>query len=383
MPPTTAIVIGGGIVGSSAAYELARHGARTTLVDREDTGYATQAGAGIVSAVSARHRDADWDALMHPSVAHYPRLVEQLAEDGVEATGYEPTEGLVIASTEEEARALAALHADLQEQGAAGAARFGTVSLVSGADARRLFPALAQPVRALHMTRAARVDGRIVRAALRTGLERRGGAVVTGSARPVVESGRAVGVEVGGRRLAADVVLLCAGAWAPELDPGLPAIPVHPQRGQIAHLRMPGGRTGDRTGREIGQWPFVVGYHSHYLLPFDDRVVVGATREHGAGFDHRLTAGGVHEVLGEALRVAPGLAGATVGEIRIGFRPATPDGLPFLGRAGDVEGLYVATGHGASGLTAGPFSGAMVARLALGEEPPLDLRPYALARPMR
>jgi D-amino-acid dehydrogenase len=130
-----------------------------------------------------------------------------------------------------------------------------------------------------------------------------------------------------------------------------------------------------------GHWPFVVGFHGHYLLTFPERrVVVGATREDGSGFDHRATAGGVREVLGEALRVAPGLAGATLTEVRVGFRPVTPDGLPILGPIDGVAGAYVATGMGPTGLTVGPYGGALVADLAMGIEPRLDLAPFLASR---
>src|SRR5258708_5061303 len=87
----------------------------------------------------------------------------------------------------------------------------------------------------------------------------------------------------------------------------------------------------------------------------------GATRESAGGFDVRMTAGGVYEALGEALRVAPGLATATLKEVRVGLRPASPDGLPLLGRLPGYENVLVATGHGASGLQLGPYSGALMA----------------------
>ncbi|MEK8171604.1 FAD-dependent oxidoreductase [Streptomyces sp. M19] len=95
----------------------------------------------------------------------------------------------------------------------------------------------------------------------------------------------------------------------------------------------------------------------HYLLAFDDsRVVVGATRETGSGFDHRVTAGGLRAVLDAALSVAPGLADATHLETRIGFRPQGPTGAP-VGRPAGVEGLVVLTGLGPTGLTVGPWAG--------------------------
>ena len=132
---------------------------------------------------------------------------------------------------------------------------------------------------------------------------------------------------------------------------------------------------------EAGRWPIVVGFHSHYLLSFPDgRVVAGATRKDQAGFDVRVTASGTREALGEALRVAPGLADFTLHEIRVGLRPATPDGLPILGRVPQMENVFIATGHGASGLQLGPYSGALVADLALGKKPELDLAPFAVER---
>jgi D-amino-acid dehydrogenase len=67
-------------------------------------------------------------------------------------------------------------------------------------------------------------------------------------------------------------------------------------------------------------------------LAFDEsRVVAGATREVGTGFDYRVTAAGQAEVLSEALRIAPGLGVATVIETRVGFRPVSADGRPLLG----------------------------------------------------
>ena len=161
------------------------------------------------------------------------------------------------------------------------------------------------------------------------------------------------------------------GAWAPELllQPlGVP-LPVAPQRGQITHLRL--------EGVDTEAWPVVLPPGSHYLLAFGgSRVVVGATRETGSGFDHRVTAAGQAEVLNEALAVAPGLGPATLVETRIGFRPVGPDLRPMLGWVSGLDGLAVGNGLGASGLTVGPLAGRLLAQLALGEAPELDLAPY-------
>jgi D-amino-acid dehydrogenase len=116
------------------------------------------------------------------------------------------------------------------------------------------------------------------------------------------------------------------------------------------------------------------------MVPWpDQRVVVGATRE-SVGFEPRTTAAGIHEVLAEALRVAPGLANASIGEIRVGLRPSTPDSMPVLGRLPGARNVYLATGHGATGLQVGPYSGKLVADLALGQATEVDLDPFAISR---
>ena len=108
---------------------------------------------------------------------------------------------------------------------------------------------------------------------------------------------------------------------------------------QITHLRL--------EGVETGSWPVVLPPGSHYLIAFEGgRVVAGATRERGTGFDCRVTAAGQAEVLNQALAVAPGLGQATLIETRVGFRPLGPDARPLLGAAAELEGLVIGNGMG-------------------------------------
>jgi D-amino-acid dehydrogenase len=148
---------------------------------------------------------------------------------------------------------------------------------------------------------------------------------------------------------------------------------VAPQRGQIIHLGL--------HGTDTSRWPMISAFHHHYMVAWpDSRVVVGATRETGSGFAPHTTAAGVRETLGEALRVAPGLAGAEVREIRVGLRPFTSDTLPVLGPVPGVRGAFLVTGHGPTGLTLGAYSGKLVATQMLGKTPATDLSPFSVAR---
>ena len=368
-------VIGGGIGGSSAAYRLARLGHRVTLIDRDDAGQATAAGAGIISPGSGNGEGAFFPIAREAGL-HYPELVAVLDGDGAGATGYEVVGELVIARDAAEAAALPGRLKAILARQADGMPNVGEASLLDPDEAVRRFPALRRPEGVIWVRDAARVDGRLLRDALRRGIERHGGRVVIGNAIPELSGDRVSGIRVNGERIAVDGLVLSPGAWANELTETLGFhVPIEPQRGQIFHLRVPGADTR--------RWPIVVGSFDHYILAFGpDRVVVGATRETGSGFDPRLTASGVVHALSNALGIAPGLGSATFHEPRVGLRPATPDRLPILGRAPGLSNVTMAMGFGPSGLLLGPWSGALAADMVTGRPDPasLALDPYLLDR---
>jgi len=357
------VVIGGGVVGASAAYQLAREGTDVTMVDAEYDGRATSAGAGIISPWSSREEDPDWYRVAAAGAEHYTQLRQHLHEDGETDLGYREVGALRLTTDDDVDAAF-----ETVRRRAAASAIAGDVEVLEASAAAALHPLLRHTGPVIHVPGAARLDGRRLRAALWSGARRHGARIVTG--RATIRSGdRVEGVEVDGEPIDADVVIDASGAWSPRLlEPlGLHS-PVVPMRGQIVHLDLPGADTSS--------WPMLLPKSDHYLLSFDDRVVVGATREAGAGFDHRLTAAGLHEVLTEALKLAPGLADAGFLEARVGFRPVGPDIRPLLGTTPDLPGLVIANGLGASGLTMGPYVGSVAAALAAGRDPGIELAPY-------
>jgi D-amino-acid dehydrogenase len=369
------VVIGGGIVGSSVGYHLARAGVETLLLDRRDAGRATTAGAGIVSpGTSSRTADDDWFAFGIDAGDYYPDLVDQLEADGVNDTSYGRV-GLIAAAVDDDELA------PYEEATARIDARRDELSNVEEIDpaaATDRVPALAEPQRAFHVPDAARVNGQAFASALREagrthGLETAEGDVTRirteggrGSRTPGGRDAQVTGIQTAdGSRIDADRVVVAGGAWSSAFGDDLGVdVPVEPKRGQIVHLDLPDADTGS--------WPVLKGFRHHYIVPWPDgRLVAGATRETGSGFDPRVTAGGLREVFDEALRVAPGLDDATVIEHRVGLRPVCADGVPVLGPVPGVEGAHLATGHGATGLTLGPYSGKVVAdRITEGEPIP-------------
>ena len=371
-----AIVVGGGLLGSATAYHLVAGGARTLLVDRADVGRATDAGAGILSPETNSRDPEAWFDFAVAAVAYYPELIERLRAEQAADTGYARCGQLVVAATDDEVESFArAKRIVFERQRRRGLPRPDDLREISPAEARELFPPLAAVHGAIYSRVAARVDGRLLNRALRTAAEARGLVVRTGAVeRLVLEHARASGVVLDGETVAAEAVAIAGGAWSETFGRQLGvAIMVAPQRGQIIHLGL--------RGTDTSAWPMISAFHHHYLVAWpDSRVVAGATRETGSGFAPHTTAAGVREVLSEAMRVAPGLAGAEIREIRVGLRPFTVDTLPVLGAVPGVAGVFLVTGHGPTGLTLGPYSGKLVAGLMLGKAPESDLSPFSVAR---
>jgi D-amino-acid dehydrogenase len=361
------IVVGSGVVGASCAYTARCLGAEVLLTDAALPGQATAAGAGIVCPWSSSAADDPvWYSFACAAARYYPHLVAELADLGETDLGYRQVGALVLAASPEQQEQVRQQFLARRD----GAPEIGEVAALTGAEARALFPPLHPGHAAVLVGGACRVDGRLLAASMTRAAAGQGAVITASRAELACRDGRAVGVMLKGVLVEADAVVAATGAWTTSfLEPAGVTVAVTPQRGQIVHLSV--------APADTSRWPVVLpAATSHYLLAFgDSRVVAGATRETGAGFDYRVTPGGLAEVLEQALAVAPGLAAGTYLETRVGFRPMGPDGLPLLGPVPGVDGLVVATGLGPTGLTMGPYAGAIAARVALGEQPGIDLMP--------
>ncbi|MEZ4682527.1 MAG: FAD-binding oxidoreductase [Caldilineaceae bacterium] len=373
-----AIVIGGGVVGAATAYHLAKAGAQTLLVDRNDPSRATNAGAGILAPELTGGESDEWFNFGVKAVGYYPHLVAALAETGAGDTSYAVCGKLMVAVDEDEMAAFAqARERILSRQQRRGRPATTDLHDVTPGEAREHFPALAEVRAAMWYSGAARVDGRYLAAALHHAATYHGlVSRAAGVQQLQLQQGRVNGVLLAdGEALAANRVIIAGGAWSAQFGEQLGIqIPVEPQRGQIIHWDMAPAATGT--------WPIINAFHGHYIVCWPNgRVVTGATRESDSGFADDTSAIGMREVIDEGLRVAPGLARARFKEVRVGLRPFSPvDGLPILGTVPGVEGIVLATGHGPTGLQLGPYSGQIAADLALGRQVTEDIQPFRVDR---
>ncbi|SEP13500.1 glycine oxidase ThiO [Trujillonella endophytica] len=361
-------VAGGGLVGLSVAWHAARRGLSVTVVDDAPGSGASRAAAGMLAPVSeAGYGEEALLRLCLASLERYPAFLDALAA----ATGVRVplrTAGtLVVGFDDDDVRALADLQRFHGELGL-------EVHRLPGREARRREPGLSPRVRgALHVAGDLSVDPRELHPALLAAAEAAGVRVVRARAAGLLrDGGRACGLALdGGGEVRAGAVVLALGAHSGHL-PGAPALPVRPVKGQILRLRGAAGLL-DGTVRAL------VRGRSVYLVPQgEDGLVVGATVEE-RGFDAAVTAGGVHDLLHDAIDVVPGVSELELTETLARWRPGTPDNAPLLGPSG-VPGLVLATGHHRNGVLLTPLTGELLAELLVAGERPGLAAPFGVER---
>ncbi len=355
--PTTAdvVVIGGGLMGRASAWRLAAAGLDVVVVVGETAAAASTVAAGMLAPVTeTTFTEELLLGLNLASMQRYPSFAAEVEEASGLPSGFRAGPTLSIAYNADDAARMAALADYLGRLGLES-------SRLTSREARKIEPLLAPTVRAgLLVPGDASCDNRQLLAALTVAGERVGTRAITGFVHHVASSAdRVTGVVLAdGSTVTAPTVVLANGAWAGQVT-GIPPVPVRPVKGQI--LRLDPGRfphpgvvvRAFTRGSEI------------YLVPRDGghEVVVGATAEE-LGFDRRVTAGGVYELLRDARLAIPMSAEYVLTEASVGYRPGTPDNAPILGR-GALDGLVLATGHYRNGVLLTPITADVVAELVL------------------
>ncbi len=367
-------IVGGGIAGLAVAWRAQQRGLRTVVLERDRLARgATHVAAGMLAPISeARVGERGLLALSRASLDRYPAFVQELAAASGRDPGFTACGTLAVARDRDEAEAL---ERELAEREAMGL----PVERLLASEARRREPALAPTLRlALDVPDDHAIDPRALSAALAVAVERAGGVLREHAevARIALsdDGERVAGVELAetGERIYAGQVVIAAGAWAGALD-GLPEharVPVRPVKGQIMRLRDPAGS---------GLLTRVIRMQPGYLVPRGDgRYVLGATMEE-QGFDTAPTAGGIFELLRDAIELVPGVSELAIEEVAAGLRPGTPDNAPVLG-PGAVAGLQWAAGCFRHGILLAPIVADALAATLAGEPLPEVAAPFGAGR---
>ena len=413
------VVVGAGIVGCSAALELARRGASVCLVDRGAVSGGTT-GLGEGNVLCCDKRPGVELSLAVPGLALFDEIEELLGEEaGVRRKG-----AVVVHSLESGWAAEAARVSALQAAGVA-------CSLLSADEVREVEPALRGPLLGASwfpddLQCAPRAIARgLAREAARLGACVMPGREVTrvvlngsneGEPEPPLEGvahvasemrtfrggppGRQGVAHVGGNMvrfrggpprvegvatadgpLFAAVVVLACGAWSAALARTARLhLPVEPRKGQLVRLE----HRPDFLRHKVIDGGYMAavesddaGLHLSTVMEttLDGHVLVGSSRER-RGFDTEVDPSVTDSLLAQAARLAPEIAGLARDSAWAGLRPWLPGGLPAIGPTNTAEGLFIATGHEGAGVAHGPITGRLIAQQICGEEPEVDLAPF-------
>ena len=366
------LVVGGGVIGLSLAYELASNGARVSVIDRGQFGReASWAGAGILPPAAATPQADPYAELHRISGELYPRWSAQLREETGVDNGYRRCGGIYLAADESDEAELRMCAAQWRKDGihvepidAAGLAE-SEPALAAGRSGKTL--KAAWRLRDEAQVRNPRHLKALMLACARRGVDLQPGVAVEGFRTAGSRVTHAITLQ---GDLAFDRLCITSGPWSKALLRPLGIdVALRPVRGQMVLLTSP--RPLLRSIVNVGP---------RYLVPRPDgRILVGSTEE-DAGFDKRTTAEAVAGLIRFAVDLAPPLGGLSIEQCWAGLRPSSHDGVPYLGRAPAFDNAFVAAGHFRQGLSLSPGTAVVMSRLMLGADPQLDLTPFRVDR---
>ena len=361
-----AIVIGAGVVGAACARTLAREGVRVLLLDADFAG-------GGSTGVAMGHIVVLDDSEAQLRLSAYSRqLWNDLAPEMPRDCEVERRGTLWIASSDAEmeaarikgelyrSRGIAAELLDARELSIHEPhLRPGLAGALFVPDDSVLYP----PAAARYLAHAACLVG----AAIQEGVR-----VQSIGSRSVTVRDRSGATTT----IAADVVVNAAGVDAPALTPGLPIVPRkghlvitdrHPQlcRSQLVelgYLHSAHSMGGASTAFNVQPRP-------------TGQLLIGSSREL-VGRDGAINPSLLHAMIQRAIGFLPALTQCAALRVWTGFRPATPDSLPLIGRWEAVDGLWIAAGHEGLGITLSLGTAELIAAGILGRTPPMDLAPF-------
>ncbi|TXK75906.1 glycine oxidase ThiO [Paenibacillus sp. N3.4] len=359
------IIVGGGVIGSSIAYYLAKRGQSVTLLERGRLGTeASAAAAGMLGAQSEMEDTGPLFQWARHSRAMFPQLAEELKD----LTGIDiglVREGLLnVAFSDVQEQ-------ELREREKLQRAAGEKAEWLSAAAAVKLEPALNRATRgALYLPGDGQVEAPRLAAAFAQAAQVLGAKVqqfvqVQGL---LTEQGRVCGVLTSDGSLYGEHIIVASGVWSGQLLAGIDVhLPLYPVKGECfsVHTTVP----------LLHKTLFTPGC---YIVPkAGGRLLIGATVVPNS-YDRKVSLSGLGELMERAKQLMPAISEAEWEKAWSGLRPQTPDGMPYIGKVPQYEGLYAACGHYRNGILLSPITGKVISEMIVGKadevlQPELDL----------
>ncbi|RXZ84827.1 glycine oxidase ThiO [Paenibacillaceae bacterium] len=365
----TIVVMGGGVVGLSCAFELQRRGHQVTVLEINSCGgQASGAAAGMLAPYSENMEGADpFFGLCLQSLQRYPAWQAAVKDASGQQFEYTESGSLYIAYHDAD---LLALEGRLRWQ-----RQFGSSGVVlEGDELFRLEPGLSRDVRAaLYTPEESHLYAPHYVKALEEGCRRIGVQIYEQLEQLAIEefAGEVLIAAQDGRRFNGDKLLVCSGAWAAELEAAFGIrIPVYPIRGQICAYHTAGMTAVNH----------MVFSSQGYLVQKENGTLVCGASEDIAGFDTSVTERGIDRLRRWNKRVFPFLTEVEPFHRWAGLRPSTQDGLPLIGALPNANRVVFAAGHYRNGILLSPATAELAACYIEGREPAAFTQAFDPAR---
>ena len=348
-PRPDVLVVGGGLIGLLTARELALAGARVDVVDDRQEGAASPNAAGMIAPIAESIADQAFARISIRSRDLWRDLAPALERESGMSIDYDDSGSLLPVLDPEGRKVLDRIRARALDLGEAARD-------LDRAELAELVPDLRPGIEeALLLPGEHRVDNRLAATAAAAALRHRNVVLHRATVERVVEASGEVVTSGNGFECAAGAVVVCGGAWTPQVH-GLPALPIVPVKGQMIAF--------DRV-----DWPFTGAIRTpafYAVRRAGGRLLIGASVEH-AGFDLSLSDEVGADLATGAAALLPTLKDREPVEHWAGLRPGTPDPWPIVGRLS--ERLHVAAGHFRNGILLAPLTARMIAPLVLDQQP--------------
>lgn len=344
--PQSVLLLGGGIIGLSCAFEAHRRGYRVTIVEQGKLGgQASGAAAGMLAPYSENTEQPDaFFQLCLRSLRLFPEWIRDVEEaSGLQAEWIRSGSLNVF---RHEADLLSA-ESRIRWHNAWGA----NEELVEASALRSLEPRLTGDAAfAVYSPEESHVYAPGLVAALEAACLRMGINIIDHAGEllsmEVNPSGGIVRMANVHNELLADRIVICSGAWSGQFEKWLGIdIPIHPIRGQICSYE--GGMEEIRH--------MVFSSQAYWVGKNNGRIVCGAS-EDVAGFDTNVTERGIERLLRASKQWFPMLADRVAAHRWAGLRPATSDGLPLIGPVRGNASVILAAGHYRNGVLLSPVT---------------------------
>lgn len=343
---TNYTIVGGGIIGASVAYHLQKYGHDVTVYDRDDTGKASRASAGIIAPWISQRRNQKWYRLARSGAAYYPSFIETLEQETKMDTGYQQ-KGVLSLFRDDKIleKGYKRISSKLPD-----APEMQKIEIIERDKIRALHPTFVQHFPAVFTHGGAQVNGAKLNNAIKNAIINQGGTWLN---------------EDFNQKNAEGEIIYTTGAWG--VEQGFRPTVSH-QRAEVYQFEVESDFPTQHN-------PVVMALGPIYVVEMGpNQFAIGTTHEDTTSFSTTPSHENYKYLKSLAEEYFRGFKIRDIG-MNVGLRPHTRDFLPFIGRVN--AHAFAINGMGSTGLTAGPIVGAEVARLFNQEQTILDLTDYS------